>query len=167
MTTETELETLYVNTAFRNEVTLGATMQEEIDCFGQLTWRQLIDDVLHRSLHTSRYDDLKEWLESDFGITPNQLDSNVDADGVDKWRNEIAFDWDNFRGGEARAFRLICSLGVMPTDKDGNGCFHGIELVQETANGCRKIVVIENIDAANWLISESGARGVRLQIVFV
>jgi hypothetical protein len=80
---------------------------------------------------------------------------------------DISFYIDNYSGGCALAFELIGSLKKFTTDQDGNGCHHGVELLQTRANGPRKYVFITNQEAEKWLIEQFNAEGHSVKIVRV
>jgi len=162
---ESEINTLYVNSDYCDEVTLNCTMDDDIDSFGDLTWREFIED--YRSENLSEHQDcLDEWLDADYGITPNQLDENLDKAAIDRYYTDLSFRQDNVTGANAEAFELIRSLELFPMDRDGNGSFHGVTLDQSTANGPRKSVWIEDRESADWLIQQAAKRGVVLNVVF-
>lgn len=157
--------TLYVNTECDNEVTLGATMDADIDSFGDVTWREFIEDYLYEDI-SSYQDSLDEWLEMEYGISARQLDDKLDAKAIDRYYDTLSLHQDNSSGGNAEAFDLIWSLKLFPMDRDGNGSAHGVELVQSTANGPRKTVWIADQTAADWLVEQAAERGVYLEVLF-
>jgi hypothetical protein len=157
--------TLYVNTECDNEVTLGGTMEADIDSFGDVTWREFIEDYLYEDI-SSYQDCLDEWLETEYGISAKQLEVKLDAKAIDRYYDALSLHQDNSSGGNAEAFDLIWSLKLFPMDPDGNGSAHGVELVQSTANGPRKTVWITDPAAADWLVEQAAERGVRLEVLF-
>ena len=162
---EKERVPLYVSPEYGNEVTLGGTMDDDIDSFGDVTWREFIEDCRNEDL-SSHLDDLDEWLEDEYGISASQLDDKLDAKAVDRHYSDLSFHQDNFSGGNAEAFNLIRSLQLFPMDRDGNGAAHGVQLDQSTANGPRKTAWIADQAAADWLIKQAAERGVLLNVVF-
>jgi len=157
--------TLYVNTECDNEVTLGGTMEADIDSFGDVTWREFIEDYLYEDI-SSYQDCLDEWLETEYGISAKQLEVKLDAKAIDRYYDALSLHQDNSSGGNAEAFDLIWSLKLFPMDPDGNGSAHGVELVQSMANGPRKTVWIADQTAADWLIEQAAERGVLLEVLF-
>ena len=164
-TSDQERLTLYVNIGYGNEVTLGCTMDEDIDAFGDVTWREFIEDYRNEDV-SSHLDDLDEWLEDEYGISANQLEDTLDAKAVDRYYTDLSFHQDNYSGGNAEAFNLIRSMQLFPMDRDGNGSAHGVELCQSTANGPRKTAWIADQAAADWLVEQAAIRGVLLDVVF-
>ena len=87
----------------------------------------------------------------------NELSENVDlSDEIDsylfeRYADDIYYWIDNSSGGQAQAFKLIRSLSLFLTDKDGNGQHHGVTTSQTTCNGPKKCVYVEDKKAANWL----------------
>jgi hypothetical protein len=156
---------LYVNTEYGNEVTIGTLISDEINSFGCMTWRELIEDVLGDDL--SSHAGEEDWLEGEYGITADELDCDLDSGAVEKYYSSISFHTDNFTGGEVEAFGLIRSLKLFPMDKDGNGHSNGVELTQTYANGPKKCVYIADQAAADWLVKECQSRGVNLKVKFV
>lgn len=162
---EKERITLYVNTEYDNEVTLGGTMDDDVDSFGDVTWREFIEDYRHEDF-SSHLDNLDEWLEEEYGISANQLEEKLDNKAVDRYYTELSFHQDNSSGGNAEAFTLIRSLELFSMDRDGNGSAHGVALDQSTADGPRKTVWIADQAAADWLVAQAAERGVLLDVVF-
>jgi hypothetical protein len=160
-----ERVSLYVNTGYGNEVTLGGTMDDDIDSFGDVTWREFIEDYRCEDI-SSHLHNLDEWLEEEYGISAGQLEDKLDDKAVDRYYTDLSFHQDNSSGGNAEAFDLIRSLELFPMDRDGNGAAHGVQLDQSTANGPRKTVWIADQVAADWLIKQAAERGVLLEVVF-
>lgn len=157
--------TLYVNTECDNEVTLGGAMDADIDSFGDVTWREFIENYLYEDI-SNYQDSLDEWLEMEYGISASQLEDKLDAKAIDRYYDTLSFHQDNSSGGNAEAFDLIRSLELFPMDRDGNGSAHGVELAQSTANGPRKTVWIADQTAADWLVEQASERGVHLEVLF-
>jgi hypothetical protein len=157
--------TLYVNTECDNEVTLGGAMDADIDSFGDVTWREFIENYLYEDI-SNYQDSLDQWLEMEYGISASQLEDKLDAKAIDRYYDTLSFHQDNYSGGNAEAFDLIRSLELFPMDRDGNGSAHGVELVQSTANGPRKTVWIADQTAADWLVEQASERGVHLEVLF-
>lgn len=157
--------TLYVNTECDNEVTLGGTMDADIDSFGDVTWREFIEDYLNEDI-SSYQDSLDEWLEMEYGISASQLENKLDDKAIDRYYDTLSFHQDNSSGGNAEAFDLIRSLELFPMDRDGNGSAHGVEIVQSIANGPRKTVWLADQAAADWLVKQAAERGVLLEVLF-
>jgi len=155
---------LYINTEYGNEATLNVTMDDEIDSFGDLTWREFIENV--RSEDISNNKNLDEWLLEEYKITSTMLDEKIDSETVNRYYSDLSYYQDNTSGGNVQAFSLIRSLQLFPMDQDGNGSGHGVELYQSTANGPRKFVFISDVDAANWLVDQAAIKGVQLVVVF-
>jgi hypothetical protein len=158
------VHTLYVNTEYGNSVTLDATMASEIDDFGNLTWRELLVDVIGESLEYLLQDD---HLLDYYRIEKSQLDCALEASEVDRFYSQISFHADNKAGAEALAFNLLHSLQLFPMDKDGNGSHQGVSLDQTYANGPRKYVIIADESAAIWLTAECASRGLEVDVEFV
>lgn len=156
--------TLFVNQSYGNEVTLDGTMDEDIDSFGQVTWKELLTEIKGESLDWLLKD---ENLENHYGIEPHQLEETIGPEEIDKYYGDLCFHVDNIEGPEARAFNLISSLELFPMDKNGNGQANGVWLEQTTANGPRKVVLIENESAAAWLRQQFVERGLNVEIRFV
>jgi hypothetical protein len=157
--------TLYVNIGYGNEVTLGCTMDGDIDSFGDVTWREFIEDYRNEDI-SSHLDDLDQWLEDEYGISASQLEDTLDDKAVDRYYSDLSFHQDNSSGASAEAFNLIRSMKLFPMDRDGNGSDHGVELSQSTANGPRKTVWIADQAAADWLVEQAAERGFLLDVVF-
>lgn len=156
---------IYVNTEYGNEATLSGTMEDDIASFSDLTWRQVIEKCLHENI-TSHSHNLEEWLNENFNISQNQLDMKIDENTSEAYFGDLSYYQDNVTGRNVQAFNLIRELNLFPMDIDGNGSSDGIELIQTTANGPRKIVWIEDHVAADWLIEQAGLKGVQLEIIF-
>lgn len=162
-----EKAVLYVNTEYGNEVTLEESMGDQIDSFGDVTWRELIEDYRGEDL-SNHQGCLDGWLEDEgYGITAAQLDEKLGDDEIERYFETLAFHLDNYSGASAEAFALIRSLHLFPMDNDGNGSSHGVELCQSYAHGPRKYVWITDQAAADWLVDQAGLRGVLLEVVFV
>lgn len=140
-------------------------MDADIDSFGDVTWREFIEDYLYEDI-SSYQDSLDEWLEMEYGISVRQLDDKLDAKAIDRYYDTLSLHQDNYSGGNAEAFDLIWSLKLFPINHDGNGSAHGVELVQSTANGPRKTVWIADQTAADWLVEQAAERGVYLEVLF-
>lgn len=156
---------LYVNTAYDNEVTLDTTLMQDVEMFGEITWRDFLEKVRGESLPSNQVE-LRAWLIDHYAISENDLDELLSQEAIDRFYTDLSYYQDNVSGGNARAFKLLVSLQLMSVDKDGNGNAEGIELVQTTSNGPRKYVFIENEKAAEWLISQAADKGVDLEIEF-
>jgi hypothetical protein len=157
--------TLYVNTEYGNEVTLGGTLDDDIDSFGDVTWREIIEEYRFEDI-AAHAGNLDEWLDDEYGISASQLDETLDDKAVDRYYTTLSFHHDNSSGESAKAFNLIRSLQLFPMDRDGNGSEHGVQLDQSTANGPRKTVWISDQQAADWLVEKARERGVLLKVVF-
>lgn len=96
-----ERVTLYVNTAYGNEVTLGGTMDDDIDSFGDVTWREFIEDYRYENI-SSHLVNLDEWLEEEYGISASQLEDKLDDKAVDRYYTDLSFHQDNSSGGTPR-----------------------------------------------------------------
>lgn len=164
-TSDQERLTLYVNVEYGNEVTLECTMDSDIDSFGDVTWREFIEDYRNEDI-SSHLDDLDEWLDDEYGICASQLDDTLDAKAVDRYYTDLSSQQDNSSGANAEAFDLIRSMKLFPMDRDGNGSAHGVQLDQSTANGPRKTVWISDQAAADWLVQQAAERGILLDVVF-
>ena len=162
---EKEVNILYVNADYCDEVTLNCPMGADIDSFGDITWREFIEDCRHENI-SEHEDCLEDWLDEDYGITPNQLDEKLDQAAIDRYYSDLAYRQDNETGGNVEAFKLIQSLELFPMDRDGNGSSHGVTLSQSTADGPRKYVWIDDQASADWLIQQAAERGVLLTVVF-
>ena len=156
--------TLYVNEEYDNQVTMDETLSSEIDSFSDITWRYLIENIIEDCLPD---DEVDEYLDMNYGISADQLDERLDRINIDSYYSKIAFHIDNQVGSEACAFDFLRSLEIFPTDKDGNGDMNGVELVQTTANGPKKIVYIQDMKSANWLKRECKKKGVVINIEFI
>ena len=156
---------IYVNTGFHNECTLDRPMQDEVDEFGDITWRQLLCEVLEDPLPTDAAE-LSEHLEDRYGINPSRLGHKLSHDTVDAYQNDIAYWVDNISGGEARAHDLVKELGILVLDDEDSGSSHGVHLWRTTADGPRKFLVVEDEDAAHWLTGQFNARGLAVEIRF-
>ncbi len=147
------------------EATLGESLDDLADSLGDVTWRELIEDCLRESVK-SHSDDLEEWLEESFGISPKELDKTIDAAAVDRYYTELCYRQDNRVGSNVGAFDFIRSLELFPTDAEGNGSANGIILERTTANGPRKGAYILDRNAAKWLVQESARQGVTVEVRF-
>lgn len=160
-----EILTLYVNTDYGNEVTLGGSMADDLDSFGDVTWREFIADYRCDDISTHQAD-LNEWLEEQYGISSIKLDEKLDGEAINRYYTELSLRQDNVSGRSAKAFDLIRSLNLFAMDRDGNGAAHGVQLDQSLANGPRKSVWIDDQNSADWLVKQAGERGVLLKVVF-
>ena len=159
--TELSQHTLYINSQYDNEGSLNQTIDSEVDSFSDITYRTLISEVKNDEI------DNNEILEEEYGISLDELDNQMSSEHFDKYMYDISFYIDNCSGGSALAFDLIGSLKKFTTDQDGNGCHHGVELLQTRANGPRKYVFITNQEAEKWLIEQFNAEGHSVKIVRV
>jgi hypothetical protein len=156
---------LYVNTAYDNQVSLGQTIASEIEDFGDITWRQLLEEVREESLPSG--EELDPWLEDNYRITPGQLDVKLSKDEVESWYSSIAYWVDFYVGAGAQAYDLVSEIELFPIDKEGEGSAHGVHLWCTTANGPRKFLVIDDETAARWLVQACRERGTAIVIEFV
>jgi hypothetical protein len=156
---------LYVNTAYNNEATLDGSMENDIDDFGHISWRELLEDVFYEDLKEKS--NLEEWLEENYCISVDELGDELDRDTIERYYDDLA-DYQNMVSGRnVLAFDLLRSLNLFSMDKNGNGAMNGVELIQTTANGPRKYVFIENQQSADWLEDECKRRGLNLFVKFI
>lgn len=155
-----------VNTDCENEATVGESIDDLAASLGDVTWRELLEECLHENVDSHK-DDLEDWLEFDYGITPEDLDEIIPSAMVDRYYTQLCYRQDNMTGSNVEVFDLIRSLDIVPTDVDGNGSVNGITLVQTTANGPRKYVYIEDRKSASWLEMQAAESGVSLKVRFI
>lgn len=157
--------TLYVNKGYGNQVSLDGTLDAEIDNFGDITWQQLLEDVLGEVLPADKK--LKRWLMDNYDITPDDLDETIGEAEVQRWSSSIAY-WIDFEAGAgALAYDLVRDLELFPVDKEGGGSANGVHLQCTTANGPRKFLLVDDEAAAQWLAQACCERGTLVEIEFV
>ena len=144
-----KFQTLYINTLYSNEATLGGTFDDNME-LPEITWRTLLVEILSENLDWLKKSEGENFLDH-YGISEDELDNILSDRESEKYYDDISFHYDNYIGPSAKAFNLIRNLSNFPTDKDGNGHYRGIELTQTYANGPRKSVYVENKDAEEWL----------------
>jgi hypothetical protein len=164
-TKQTELVRLYVNTDYGNEVTADRSQEDITNSFGDISWRELLEQCLNVDLSRDG-EDLQQCLD-EYGIKQKDLHETIPPQIVDLHFDAIYYYHENVAGGGAKAFSLIRSLNVIPVNNDGSGELNGVILEQTTANGPRKTVYIDAPESATWLASEAAKQGVRLSIMFV
>lgn len=168
--TDTQIEgtgptVLYVNTDYENQISIGLPIGDEIDDFGDITWRQLLEEVLQEELPSGA--ELEPWLEDNYGITADQLEETLGEEHVERWYDSIARSIDLSSGAGAQAYDLVRDLALFPVDEDGQGSANGVHLWRTSANGPRKFLVVEDEAAAQWLVQACRERGVAIDIQFV
>jgi hypothetical protein len=156
---------LYVNTTYENQVSIGLPIEDEIDDFGDITWRQLLEDVLQEELPSGP--ELDSWLEDNYGITADQLDETIDEEHVERWYDSIARSIDLSSGAGAQAYDLVRELALFPVDEDGQGSANGVHLWFTISDGPRKYLIVDDDAAARWLLQACRERGVAIDIQFV
>ena len=158
-----EESTIYINTAYNNQATLDSSLNNSIDEFGSVTWRELLTDILSRDLDDP---DTLEFLD-DYGLSEANLDDLIDSDTIDKYYSELSFYEDNYSGPRACLFNFLIQAKIFVADINGNYYGHGIELIQTTANGPEKLVYIEDDNAAEWLKNALYKKGIKVEIISV
>jgi hypothetical protein len=157
---------LYVDTDCGNEATAEQSLDDLAESLGHVSWRELLEECLHESVDSHK-DNLEEWLEDYYGITPQDLDKRIPSAMINHYYTQLCHRQDNMTGSNVKAFDLIRSLNLIPTDDEGSGSLNGVTLERTTANGPRKSVYIENRESARWLVEQAAERGVELTVRFV
>jgi hypothetical protein len=149
---------IFVNQDYGNEATLG---EDDLgESLSAITWRELIEECLGQTIK-------QEFLEMDFGIKYSELDNQLNDLAVDKYFETLRYRYDNLTGPGAKAYELIKSLNLFPTNRQGNGSFNGVSLEQTFGNGPKRRAYIESQESSDWLVERAAERGLKFRIVFV
>jgi len=165
MSEHEEAAALPVNPAYSNQISLGATILAEIADFGNITRRQLIEDVRQQRLPSSN--ELEAWLEDSYRITPQQLDDRISREVADRWYIGIGHWVDFYTGAGALAYDFARKVAPFRTDEDGQESANGEHLWRTSANGPRKFLGVEDEAAARWLVHACRELGIAIKIEFV
>lgn len=165
MKKQTKKHVLYVNQKYGNEATLNETMEDLFSGVSDITWRELLVDILGEDL--DQHKPLGQWLDDNYGITRKELKDRVSSHVFDRYYNQITSYYDNYKSSAVKAFDFIRSLNLFETDRDGNGGEQGVQLDQSTADGAKQTVFIRDEEAGQWLVDQCRARGIALEVKFV
>jgi hypothetical protein len=152
---------LFVNCGFGLALSLGRSILDELDTFGDFTWREFIEQVLVESVSQKDKGTVKV-LGRD--IPGAALDELMPSHEVERHERQIRRYLDLHGGCQARAFDWLRSLDLIPTDERGNGFAHGLGLVQATRACPKKFAYLSDLEAVDWMREALRRRGLEAHI---